>query len=85
MIVDWDVHHGNGTQDAFYNDPGALFVSLHQHNWYPKLSGELDQVGSGAGAGYTVNIPLPPEPVIAATWPPLSNWLCRLVSSIARS
>lgn len=59
MIVDWDVHHGNGTQDAFYTDPGVLFVSLHQHNWYPKLSGELEQVGSGAGAGYTVNIPLP--------------------------
>src|SRR5216683_8448135 len=36
-----------------------LFVSLHQHNWYPKLSGELEQVGIGAGAGYTVNIPLP--------------------------
>jgi acetoin utilization deacetylase AcuC-like enzyme len=59
MIVDWDVHHGNGTQDAFYHDPNVLFVSLHQHNWYPKLSGELEQVGSGAGAGYTVNIPLP--------------------------
>ena len=59
MIVDWDVHHGNGTQDAFYADPSVLFISLHQHNWYPKLSGELEQVGSGAGAGYTVNIPLP--------------------------
>ncbi|MDQ2713741.1 MAG: class II histone deacetylase [Chloroflexota bacterium] len=59
MIVDWDVHHGNGTQDAFYQDPGVLFVSLHQHNWYPKLSGELEQVGSAAGVGYTVNIPLP--------------------------
>jgi acetoin utilization deacetylase AcuC-like enzyme len=59
MIVDWDVHHGNGTQDAFYADPGVLFVSLHQHNWYPKLAGELDQVGVGAGAGYTVNLPLP--------------------------
>jgi acetoin utilization deacetylase AcuC-like enzyme len=59
MIVDWDVHHGNGTQDAFYADPGVLFVSLHQHNWYPKLSGELEQVGTGAGAGYTINIPLP--------------------------
>lgn len=59
MIVDWDVHHGNGTQDAFYQDPRVLFVSLHQHNWYPKLSGELEQIGSGAGAGYTVNIPLP--------------------------
>lgn len=60
MIVDWDVHHGNGTQDAFYSDPGVLFISLHQQDWYPKLSGELDQVGSGAGIGYTVNIPLPP-------------------------
>ena len=59
MIVDWDVHHGNGTQDAFYNDPSVLFVSLHQQNWYPRLSGELEQVGNGAGAGYTVNIPLP--------------------------
>ena len=59
MLVDWDVHHGNGTQDAFYSDPSVLFVSLHQHNWYPRLSGELEQVGSGVGAGYTVNIPLP--------------------------
>lgn len=38
MIVDWDVHHGNGTQAAFYQDPGVLFVSLHQHNLYPRLS-----------------------------------------------
>ena len=60
MIVDWDVHHGNGTQDAFYSDPAVLFVSLHQHNWFPKLSGELEQVGCGIGAGSTVNIPLPP-------------------------
>ena len=59
LIVDWDVHHGNGTQDAFYSDSTVLFVSLHQHNWYPKLSGELEQVGSGIGAGYTVNIPVP--------------------------
>ncbi len=59
MIVDWDVHHGNGTQDAFYADPGVLFVSLHQQNWYPRLAGELEQVGTGTGAGYTVNIPLP--------------------------
>lgn len=60
MIVDWDVHHGNGTQDAFYEDAGVLFVSLHQENWFPKLGGELEQVGSGVGAEYTVNIPLPP-------------------------
>ncbi len=60
MIVDWDVHHGNGTQDAFYSDPDVLFVSLHQENWFPKHWGELDQIGSGPGVGYTVNIPLPP-------------------------
>ena len=60
MIVDWDVHHGNGTQDAFYEDAGVLFVSLHQENWFPRHCGELEQVGSGAGVGYTVNIPLPP-------------------------
>ncbi|WP_376795639.1 class II histone deacetylase [Thermogemmatispora sp.] len=59
MIIDWDVHHGNGTQDAFYADPGVLFLSLHQRNWYPRCSGELEQVGTGAGLGYTVNIPLP--------------------------
>lgn len=60
MILDWDVHHGNGTQDAFYADPGVLFVSLHQENWYPRHSGTLEQVGSDAGRGYTVNVPLPP-------------------------
>jgi acetoin utilization deacetylase AcuC-like enzyme len=60
LIVDWDAHHGNGTQDAFYEDPGVLFISLHQQNWFPKLSGELNQVGSGAGVGSTINIPLPP-------------------------
>ena len=59
MIVDWDVHHGNGTQDAFYSESGVLFVSLHQQGWYPELSGELEQIGTGAGAGFTVNIPLP--------------------------
>jgi acetoin utilization deacetylase AcuC-like enzyme len=60
MVVDWDVHHGNGTQDAFYEDAGVLFVSLHQEQWFPKNSGTLEQIGSGSGTGYTVNIPLPP-------------------------
>jgi acetoin utilization deacetylase AcuC-like enzyme len=59
MVLDWDVHHGNGTQDAFYADPGVLFVSLHQDSLYPEGFGELDQVGSGAGEGFTVNLPLP--------------------------
>lgn len=58
LIFDWDVHHGNGTQDAFYDDPRVLFISLHQRNHYPG-TGHLDEVGAGDGAGYTVNVPLP--------------------------
>jgi acetoin utilization deacetylase AcuC-like enzyme len=60
MVLDWDVHDGNGTQDAFYEDPNVLFFSLHQDKLYPPGFGELEQTGSGAGEGYTVNIPLPP-------------------------
>jgi acetoin utilization deacetylase AcuC-like enzyme len=59
-IVDWDVHHGNGTQTAFYEDPDVLFVSLHQEEWYPEGFGSPEQTGANAGVGYTVNIPLPP-------------------------
>jgi acetoin utilization deacetylase AcuC-like enzyme len=58
MIVDWDVHHGNGTQDVFYNDPSVLFVSTHQFPFYPG-TGALTEIGTGAGAGYTINVPLP--------------------------
>jgi acetoin utilization deacetylase AcuC-like enzyme len=58
MIVDWDVHHGNGTQDTFYDDPSVLFLSTHQYPFYPG-SGALHEVGAGAGEGYTVNVPLP--------------------------
>ncbi|MBE3560245.1 MAG: class II histone deacetylase [Ktedonobacteraceae bacterium] len=60
MIIDWDVHHGNGTQDAFYDDRGVLFLSLHQEHWFPGNTGGLEEIGSDAGTGYTVNIPLPP-------------------------
>lgn len=59
LIVDWDVHHGNGTQAAFYGDPGVLFISLHQDALYPQGSGPADDSGVGAGEGYNVNIPLP--------------------------
>jgi len=59
MVIDWDVHHGNGTEDAFYSDPNVLFISLHQEKLYPAGRGEIDQIGEGAGEGYTVNIPLP--------------------------
>ncbi|MBI4639342.1 MAG: class II histone deacetylase [Candidatus Tectomicrobia bacterium] len=60
LIVDWDVHHGNGTQDAFYEDPAVLFVSTHQDQLYPVGYGDPDQVGKGKGEGFTVNIPFPP-------------------------
>lgn len=58
LIVDYDAHHGNGTQDAFYTDSRVTYVSLHEWPLYPG-TGWLDQTGEGAGAGETVNIPLP--------------------------
>jgi acetoin utilization deacetylase AcuC-like enzyme len=57
LIVDWDVHHGNGTQAAFYDDPRVLFFSIHEGGHYPG-TGAVTEVGSGDGAGYTVNVPL---------------------------
>ncbi|CAA9538375.1 MAG: Acetylspermidine deacetylase; Deacetylases, including yeast histone deacetylase and acetoin utilization protein [uncultured Thermomicrobiales bacterium] len=59
-IVDWDVHHGNGTQSAVWDDPSVLFVSLHQENWYPGGWGGVDDIGGAAAEGTTVNLPLPP-------------------------
>ena len=59
-IVDWDVHHGNGTQQAFYEDPNVLFISLHQAGLYPRNSGLVEETGAGAGIGATINVPLPP-------------------------
>jgi acetoin utilization deacetylase AcuC-like enzyme len=56
-IVDYDVHHGNGTQWAFYDDPSVLFLSSHQYPLYPG-TGAADEIGRGAGAGYTVNFPV---------------------------
>jgi acetoin utilization deacetylase AcuC-like enzyme len=56
-IVDLDVHHGNGTQAAFYADPTVLYVSSHQSPFYPG-TGAADETGTGAGVGFTVNIPL---------------------------
>lgn len=58
-IVDWDVHHGNGLQEAFYEDPSVLTISLHQDGNFPPGSGPVDENGAGAGAGTHINIPLP--------------------------
>jgi len=59
-VVDWDVHHGNGTQDAFYRDPTVLTISIHQAGYYPPDSGWLAENGDGPGRGYNINVPLPP-------------------------
>ena len=58
MIVDWDVHHGNGTQEAFYDDPSVLYFSTHEYPHYPG-TGWLDEAGRGQGEGYNINVPLP--------------------------
>ncbi len=58
LIIDWDVHHGNGTQNAFYNDPSVFYFSIHQFPHYPG-SGNRQERGSGEGLGTTLNVPLP--------------------------
>jgi acetoin utilization deacetylase AcuC-like enzyme len=57
-IVDYDVHHGNGTQDAFYRDPRVLYISTHEYPFYPG-TGAAEQTGVGAGLGTTINLPMP--------------------------
>ncbi len=57
-VIDWDAHHGNGTQEAFYHDPRVLYVSLHQSPLYPG-TGSPDEVGGGPAVGTTLNVPLP--------------------------
>ncbi len=58
LIYDFDVHHGNGTEDAFASDPSVLYISTHQRGSFPQ-TGALDDTGTGEGAGFTVNLPLP--------------------------
>lgn len=60
LIVDWDAHHGNGTQASFYDDDRVGFVSLHQFPLYP-MSGRLEETGQGRGHGLTANLPMPPR------------------------
>ncbi|HVP25952.1 MAG TPA: histone deacetylase [Methanomicrobiales archaeon] len=63
-IVDWDIHHGNGTQQAFYDSDRVLYCSIHRGHYYP-YSGRTDERGSGAGEGFTLNAPLAPGATIA--------------------
>jgi len=58
LIADFDVHHGNGTQEIFYSDPKVLYFSTHQYPWYPG-TGSIYEDGAGEGKGFTVNVPLP--------------------------
>jgi acetoin utilization deacetylase AcuC-like enzyme len=60
LIVDWDLHHGNGTQHSFDHDPRVLYFSTHRYPYYPG-TGFFDEVGEGKGRGFTVNVPLPPR------------------------
>jgi acetoin utilization deacetylase AcuC-like enzyme len=76
LIVDWDVHHGNGTQDAFWEDPTVGFLSIHRFPFYPG-TGKEDETGSGKGLGTTVNLPVP------ATIPP-KEFMNRLMDATER-
>ena len=57
LVVDWDVHHGNGTQEVFYEDPSVFYFSTHQSPWYPH-TGSRDETGRGKGLGTTLNCPM---------------------------
>jgi len=57
-IIDWDIHHGNGTQEIFYDDPTVFYISLHQYPFYPG-TGSSDEKGTGKGYGFTLNFPMP--------------------------
>ena len=57
IIIDWDVHHGNGTQDAFYDDPSVMYFSMHRYPFYPGTGAE-EETGKDSGSGFTINIPL---------------------------
>lgn len=59
-MVDWDVHHGNGQQAVFYDDPNVLTISIHQDNCFPPDSGHIIDIGNGPGVGANINVPLPP-------------------------
>jgi acetoin utilization deacetylase AcuC-like enzyme len=59
-VLDWDVHHGNGTEAIYYEDASVLTISIHQENNYPLDTGDFADRGAGAGFGYNLNIPLPP-------------------------
>ncbi|HEY4831935.1 MAG TPA: histone deacetylase, partial [Waddliaceae bacterium] len=60
LIVDWDIHHGNGTQEIFETDPSVFYFSTHQWPLYPS-TGKAEEIGKGRGIGTTMNCPIPPD------------------------
>jgi acetoin utilization deacetylase AcuC-like enzyme len=80
MIVDWDVHHGNGTNDIFHGDADVLFLSVHEYPLYPG-TGPASDVGSGAGEGFTVNLPVPGGTGDAAYRSLIEHVACGLIRS----
>jgi acetoin utilization deacetylase AcuC-like enzyme len=73
IIVDWDVHHGNGTQALFWNDDRVCYVSTHQARFYPG-TGAFDETGGPGAPGLTVNVPLPAGSVARSVAPEPSTW-----------
>lgn len=74
LIVDWDVHHGNGTQDLFYNDDSVFYFSTHQAPWYPG-TGAPEETGAGRGRGFTLNCPSAAGAGRAEMWPSYTDRL----------
>lgn len=79
VIIDWDVHHGNGTEAVFIEDPNVLYISLHEENIYP-FSGLASEHGHGAGEGTTLNIPLPKDSDGNTA---LAEWTARIEPAVA--
>ena len=72
LIVDWDVHHGNGTQAIFDDDPSVLYFSVHQYPFYPG-TGAATETGRGRGQGFTLNVPLSAGAAMTPTWRSLNS------------
>ncbi len=72
-IVDFDVHHGNGTQDHFWERSDAFFVSVHRYGGFYPGSGGADEIGAGRGRGFTRNVPLAAGPTTRPAWMPLRS------------
>ena len=83
-IIDWDVHHGNGTQEMFWRDPRVLYVSLHQWPFYPG-TGSADEIGEGDGRGFTMNVPLSAGAEGGDYAAAFDRWFCRSSMRTSRS